>query len=239
MKVIPHMHDFVSTLSPAAQEKFESLCVQRQIDKGETVYRQGDDPTELYQVVEGAVKICNFSLEGREVITGQFQPGDCFGEMGLIDGLPRVSHAIASMNTVLRVLPKARFDELTRAFPEVDRQLALMLCRRVRYLYSLNEEASELSLNQRVARTVLRMAFSRSSANVDREIYISISQEEMGQMLGASRQSINKELKALAADDILELRYGRIYILDLEQLRARYEYLLGLEPITPGYPPPP
>ena len=107
MKVIPHMHDFVSTLSPAAQEKFESLCVQRQIDKGETVYRQGDDPTELYQVVEGAVKICNFSLEGREVITGQFQPGDCFGEMGLIDGLPRVSHAIASMNTVLRVLPKA------------------------------------------------------------------------------------------------------------------------------------
>lgn len=239
MKVIQHMHDFVSELSPAAREKFESLCVQRQVSKGEAVYRQGDDPNELFQVVEGAVKICNYSLEGREVITGELLPGDCFGEMGLIDGLPRVSHAIASKDTLLRVLSKARFDVLTHAFPEVDRHLALMLCRRVRYLYSLNEEASELSLNQRVARTVLRMAYSRSSPNVDREIYISISQEEMGQMLGASRQSINKELKALEAEGTVELRYGRIYIRNLEQLRARYEHLLGLEPITPGYDPPP
>jgi CRP-like cAMP-binding protein len=235
MKVIQHMHDFVSELSPAARARFEQLCTQRTVSKGEAVYRQGDAPNEVYQVAEGAVKICNFSLEGREVITGQFQPGDCFGEMGLIDGLPRVSHAIASRDSVLRVLSKARFDELTREFPEVDRQLALMLCRRVRYLYSLNEEASELSLNQRVARTVLRMAYSRAAPNVEREIYISISQEEMGQMLGASRQSINKELKALAADGTIELRYGRIYIRDLERLKDQYEYLLGLEPITPGY----
>jgi CRP-like cAMP-binding protein len=235
MKVIQHMHDFVSELSPEARARFEALCTQRAVSKGEAVYRQGDAPNELYQVAEGAVKICNFSLEGREVVTGQFQPGDCFGEMGLIDGLPRVSHAIASRDTVLRVLSKARFDELTREFPAVDRQLALMLCRRVRYLYALNEEASELSLNQRVARTVLRMAYSRASPNVERELYISISQEEMGQMLGASRQSINKELKALAADGTIELRYGRIYIRDLERLKDQYEYLLGLEPITPGY----
>ncbi len=229
------MHNFVSELSPAAQATFESLCVQKQVSKDEAVYRQGDDSTELYQLVAGAVKICNFSLEGREVITGQFQPGDCFGEMGLIDGLPRVSHAIASRDSVLRVLGRAQFDQLTRAHPEVDRQIALMLCRRVRYLYSLNEEASELSLHQRVARTVLRMAYSRSSPGIERELYISISQEEMGQMLGASRQSINKELKALAAEGSIELRYGRIYIRDLEQLKSRYESLLGLEPITPGY----
>ena len=235
MKVIQHMHDFASGLSPAARAKFESLCVQRRVGKGEAVYRQGEDSTELFQVVEGAVKICNFSLEGREVITGEFQPGDCFGEMGRIDGLPRLSHAIASKETVLRVLNKPRFDELTHAFPEVDRQLALMLCRRVRYLYSLNEEAAELSLHQRVARTVLRMAYSRSAPRIDAELYITISQEEMGQMLGASRQSINKELRTLAADGTIELRYGRIYIRDLERLKTQYESLLGMEPITPGY----
>lgn len=155
--------------------------------------------------------------------------------MGLIDGLPRVSHAIASRDSLLRVLNRAGFDQLTTMYPEVDRQLALMLCRRVRLLYSLNEEASELSLNQRVARTVLRLAYSRTSPNADREIYISISQEEMGQMLGASRQSINKELRALATDGTIELRYGRIYIRDLERLKKQYESLLGIEPITPGY----
>lgn len=235
MKVIPHMHDFVSELSPAARETFEALCILRRVGKGEAVYRQGDPPCELYQLAEGSVKICNFSLDGREVITGSFQPGDCFGEMGIIDGLPRVSHAVATCDSVVRVLSKAHFEEFAARHPEVERKLALMLCRRVRFLYALNEEASELTLHQRVARTVLRMAYSRVTDNPARELYVAISQEELGQMLGASRQSINKELRALASEELIELRYGRIYILDLEQLKERYEYLLGTEPITPGY----
>jgi CRP-like cAMP-binding protein len=230
------MHNFVGELSLPAQEAFVNACVTRRVGKGEAVYRQGDPPVELYQLVEGTVKICNFSRDGREITTGEFQPGDCFGEMGVIDGLPRVSHAIASRDAVVRVLGKARFEELAARFPEVDRQLALMLCRRVRLLYALNEEASELSLHQRVARTVLRLASSRAPQDPGRELYITISQEEMGQMLGASRQSINKELKSLAEEGTLSLRYGRIYIRDLEQLRHQYEHLLGMEQITPGYP---
>jgi CRP-like cAMP-binding protein len=229
------MHDFVSELSPEARQAFEQSCVLRRVSKGEAVYRQGEEPTEMYQLVEGAVKIGNFSLDGREVTTGEFHPGDCFGEMGLIDGLPRISHAVASDDALLRVLNRAHFEQLSERFPEVQRKLALMLCRRVRYLYALNEEAAGLSLHQRVARTLLRMAYSRASGNAERELYISISQEELGQMLGASRQSINKELKALAGEGAVELRYGRIYVRDLEQLRDNYEHLLGMEQITPGY----
>ncbi|TDG12840.1 Crp/Fnr family transcriptional regulator [Seongchinamella unica] len=235
MRVIPHMHAFVSELSPEARQAFEELSVLRRVGKGEAVYRQGDKPNELYQLVEGRVRLCNYSLEGREVVSGEFQPGDCFGEMGLIDGLPRVSHAIASCDSAVRVLSRAGFDELTTRYPEVDRKIALMMCHRVRYLYALNEEASELTLHQRVARCVLRMAYSRDSNNPERELFIAISQEELGQMLGASRQSINKELKALVCEGIIELRYGRIYIQDLERLKDQYEYLLAGEPITPGY----
>ncbi|RLQ22285.1 Crp/Fnr family transcriptional regulator [Seongchinamella sediminis] len=229
------MHAFVSELSPEARGAFEALSSLRRLGKGEAVYRQGDEPNELYQLVEGRVRLCNYSLEGKEVVSGEFQPGDCFGEMGMIDGLTRVSHAIASCDCVVRVLSRAGFDTLTAKFPEVDRKIAVMLCHRVRYLYSLNEEASELTLHQRVARCVLRMAYSRESNNPERELYIAISQEELGQMLGASRQSINKELKALVCEGSIELRYGRIYIQDLEQLKEQYEYLLGMEPITPGY----
>lgn len=235
MQVIPHMHAFVSELSPEARQAFEDLCTLRKLGKGEAVYRQGDEPNEMYQLVEGRVRLCNFTLEGREVVTGEFQPGDCFGEMGMIDGLTRVSHVIACCDSVVRVLNRPGFDELTAAYPEVDRKIALMLCHRVRYLYSLNEEASELSLHQRVARCILRMAYTRQSGNTERELYIAMSQEELGQMLGASRQSVNKELKALVCEGTIELRYGRIYILDLEQLKDQYEYLLGTEPITPGY----
>ncbi len=235
MKVIPHMHDFVSELSPAARQAFEELSSLRRVVKGEAVYRQGDEPNELYQLLDGSVRLCNFSRDGREMVTGEFHPGDCFGEMGIIDGMSRVSHAIATRDCTLRVLNRARFEELTARHPEVDRKLALMLCRRMRYLYALNEETSELSLHQRVARCVLRMAYSRAAGEPGEELFIAISQEELGQLLGASRQSINKELKALAGEDTIELRYGRIYIRDLEKLTQQYEYLLGTEPITPGY----
>ncbi len=235
MRVIPHMHDFFSELSPGARQAYEQSTVLRPVSKGEAIYRQGEPPSEMYQLVEGAVKICNFSADGREVVTGEFHPGDCFGEMGLIDGLPRISHAFASRDALLRVLTRANFEELCARFPEIQRELVLMLCRRVRYLYALNEESSGLSLHQRLARSLLRMAYSRVSDHPDRELYISISQEELGQLLGASRQSINKELKALAGEGAVELRYGRIYIRDLELLSENYEHLLGVEQITPGY----
>ena len=235
MQVIPHMHAFVSELSPAARQAFEELSTLRKVGKGEAVYRQGDTPSEVYQLVEGRVKLCNYSPEGREVVSGELQLGDCFGEMGLIDGLPRMSHAIASCDSIVRVLNRPGFDELTAKHPEVDRKIAAVLCHRVRYLYSLNEEASELTLHQRVARCVLRLAYSRESNNPERELFIAISQEELGQMLGASRQSINKELKALVCEGSIELRYGRIYIQNLEQLKDNYDYLLGAESITPGY----
>ena len=235
MKVIPHMHAFVSELSPEAQETFIQLSTARRLAKGEAVYRQGDSPDEIYKIIDGCIKLCNYSLEGREVITGELRAGDCFGEMGLLDELPRVSCAIATQDSVLRVLSTERFEELVARHPEVMRKMAVMLCRRVRYLYALNEEASELTLHQRVARAVLRMAYSRSSDPSGREVYIAISQEELGQMLGASRQSVNKELKTLQAEGIIELRYGRIYIRDFDKLKIHYEYLLGTEQITPGY----
>lgn len=236
MQVIPHMHAFVSELSPAPRQEFEKLSTLRKVGKGEAVYRQGDGSTELYQLVEGRVRLCNYTLEGKEVVTGELQSGDCFGELGIIDGLNRMSHAIAACDSVLRVLSRPCFEELSAKYPEVDRGIALMMCRRVRYLYSLNEEANELTLHQRVARCVLRMAYSRRSNDPERELYIAISQEDLGHMLGASRQSINKELKALVREGKIELRYGRIYIQDLEQLKEEYEYLLGMEPTTPGYP---
>ena len=235
MKVIPHMHAFVSELSAEAQAAFMALSIVRHLGKGEAVYRQGDQPEEIYRIVEGGVKLCNYSLDGKEVTAGELRPNDCFGEMGVLDELPRVSCAVATRDSVIRVLSRERFEELVDRYPEVMRKLAVMMCRRVRFLYALNEEAVELTLHQRVARTVLRMAYSCGPDHARREVYIAISQEELGQMLGASRQSVNKELKRLQAEHTIDLRYGRIYIRDFSGLKERYEYLLGTEQITPGY----
>ncbi|PLW68852.1 Crp/Fnr family transcriptional regulator [Pseudohalioglobus lutimaris] len=235
MKVIPYLHDFIGGLSADVRADIDAVASIRCLAKGEAVYRKDDNPTELYRVLEGAIKLCNYSLEGAQITTGEFRPGDCFGEMGVMDGLPRVSHAIASRDSRLSVLSKQQFETLCEKHPEIHRELNRVLCRRVRYLYSLNDEALGLKLHVRLGRTLHRMAYSHGCENELGETYIEISHEELSNMLGASRQSVSKELKSLERSGDIELRYGKIYVNDLALLAEKYEIAVGMEQFAPLY----
>ena len=235
MRQIPHFHDFISGLPASVREELDSLRVTRRLNSGQAVYRQGDPATEIYQLIEGAIKLCNYKTDGKEMITGTFRPGDCFGEMSLIDGMPRVSHAIAVGPVALRVLSARHFHALYLKYPEISRELNLMLCRRVRLLYALSEEASSLNLHQRLARVLHRLAYSQGFRDQHDALYVGTSHEELGRMLGASRPSISKELKSLEGEGVIELRYGKIYILDVDALDERYQELTGMEQIAAVY----
>ncbi len=235
MKTIPHMHDFISGLPGEVRLEIESRCRQRRVLKGEAVYNQGDAATEMYQVIKGGVKLCNYSLDGREFYALQFRENDCFGEMGLIDHLPRVSYAVATADCLLRVITKEDFEHFLRNYPEFSQQVMLMLCRRVRYSYSLLAEASGLNLHQRVALNLYRLAHSHGVKDAAGDLYVGVSQEELARMLGSSRQTVNKELQKLVAEGSVELRYGKIFLMDLEGMREKYEYLMGSEQIAASY----
>jgi len=235
MKTIPHMHDYFSELPEAVRLDIESRSRQRKVCKGETVYCQGDEPNEMYQLITGGIKLCNYSIDGREFVAAEFRPGDCVGEMGLIDGLPRVSHAIATADSLLRVLRKNDFDRLVALHTEFAQQVMLTLCRRLRWAYGLTAEASGLALQQRLALQLYRLAQSHGTRDEAGDLYIGISQEQLGRMLGASRQTINKELKALVEEGSVDLRYGKIYLKDLEDMCKEYELMLGAEQITAAY----
>jgi len=235
MKTIPHMHDFISGLPEPVRAEVESRCRQRGICTGESVYCQGDRATEMYQLISGSVKLCNYSFDGREFLGLEFRAGDCFGEMGLIDDLPRVSHAIATADCLLKVMTKQDFDHLIHVFPEFAQQVMLTLCRRSRYAYSMLAEAGGLNLRQRLALQLFRLGHSHGCRDGAGDSYISISQEELGRMLGASRQTINKCLQELVREGGVELRYGKIYLVDLEGMQDRYEHLMGLEQIAASY----
>ncbi len=235
MKTIPHMHDYFSELPEPVRQEIESRCRQRKVCKGDALYRQGDSPDEMYQLITGGVKLCNYSVDGREFVAAEFRPGDCVGEMGLIDGLPRVSHVVATTDSLVRVLRKADFDYLVETYPEFSRQVMLTLCRRLRWAYGLNAEASGLSLHQRLTLHLYRLAQSHGIRDEAGALYIGISQEELGRMLGASRQTVNKELKALMEEGCVDLRYGKIYLINLEAMCEQYEAILGAEQITAAY----
>ena len=235
MKTIPYLHDFIGELPEQIKEEISRLSTERHLARGEAAYRQGDSPNEIFRLLEGAVKLCNYSLDGREMVAGEFRPGDCFGEMGVIDGLPRVSNAIASRDSRVSVISKQAFDRLREKHPEINQQLNKVLCRRVRFLYSLYDESFGLKLHQRLARILRRLAYSHGLRGEHDEIYIEISHQELSHMLGASRQSISKELKALEREGDVQLRYGRIYFSDLARLGEKYETSLGMEQLAPGY----
>ena len=235
MKTIPHMHDFISELPEGVRREIESRSRQRKACKGETVYCQGDTPNEMYQLVTGGIKLCNYSIDGREFVAAEFRCGDCVGEMGLIDGLPRVSHAVATEDSLLRVLRKEDFDALVASHTEFAQQVMLTLCRRLRWAYGLTAEASGLALQQRLALQLFRLGQSHGVLDDAGSLYISISQEQLGRMLGASRQTINKELKSLVEEGSVDLRYGKIYLNNLDELCEKYELMLGGEQITAAY----
>jgi biotin operon repressor len=82
---------------------------------------------------------------------------------------------------------------------------------------------------------MLRLAYSHGIKDDDGTLHVDTSHEELGRMLGASRQSISKELKILEQEETVEIRYGKIYIRDLDRLKQKYDNLLGQEQISPLY----
>lgn len=236
MKKIPGLHSFFQQLPDDIYKEIQGVMSTRHLDEDEVLCSQGDIQKEMYQVVKGSLKLCNYSYDGKEVVFIKVRPGDCCGEMPLIDGLPRATYAVALEPTEVKVLSEVNFKMLYHKYPIISHQLNVMLCGRVRVLSDLIADSNLLSLRQRMARQIHRLAFSHGAIAGEHDVrVIDTSHEELGTMLGASRQSVSKELKALELDGTIELRYGKIYIRDLEKLEETYEMLMGSEQITPTY----
>jgi len=230
---IPHLHDMIDNIPDDVRDTLLSRARERHIGKGDAIYRQGDKPTEWFRIRTGAVKLCTFSASGREVIALELNEGDCFGEMGIIDRLPRVSHAIAVSDCTLSVWTRADFDEVCSLNHQFKDAVMRMLALRVRLAYCMLIESNGLSLRERLAITLCRLAYRVPGDPSETDI--PISQEGLGQMLGASRQTVNKELQQLASARLISLNYGKIRVTDLPSLEGRYGQLAGTDTVTAVY----
>lgn len=203
---------------------------------GASIYLLNDPSNELYLIRSGRVRIGNESYAGTELIIAVFHPGDCFGEVGLIDGLPRFNSTYAVGTTELLVLRKPDFDGLVSAYPEIWRALSLNLCYRLRVAYGLTQDAAVLTLQQRLARLLVRLAYTSGRQDeAGRTVVHDISHEDLARMLGATRQGVSRTLKGLEDAGEIQLSYRKIIVQDLEALAADYESLVGGEGVVPDY----
>jgi len=186
---------------------------------GEMLFRQGDAPGGFYGLLSGTLKISSLREDGREAIFVVLEAGNWMGEISLMDHQPRTHDATALGPVEVLVVPQAVFNALMDEAPFA-RAVAAMLAARVRSLYGLVEDAALRSTRARVARRLLLLARGDVTMAADDRPVVPVSQEALAMMLGITRQTLSKELKALAELGAVELRYRRIVVASGARLKA-------------------
>lgn len=194
--------------------------VRRTFRKNEVVFHEGDQGTSLFVVERGEVKIVLRSAEGKEAILGFRAAGDFFGEMALLDGEPRSANVIATEPCEVLILRRDDFLRFIAEHPNVAVGLLAILSQRLRSTTRLVHDASFLNIRARVVRAILDLASLRGILGVDGEISIPrLTQEDLAQMVGATRESVNKWLKYYERLSVLTLTRGRVIVKRPQRLR--------------------
>ncbi|MCB4209000.1 Crp/Fnr family transcriptional regulator [Arthrobacter sp. UM1] len=192
------------------------------LSRGSSLFKEGDQGEELYFIVSGKVKLGRKAPDGRENLLAVLGPGELFGEMALFDPSPRTATATAVSETRLVGLKHSNLRDVLQTRPEVSMQLLQALARRLR---RTNESLADLVFSDvpgRVAKALLDLAdrFGRPAPDgilVPHEL----TQEELAQLVGASRETVNKALAEFVQRGWLRLEARAVVILDLNRLRGR------------------
>jgi CRP/FNR family cyclic AMP-dependent transcriptional regulator len=191
--------------------------VQR-LGAGEALFARGQAAQGLCCVLEGALRIGAVQPDGSESVLAFVEPGQWFGEISLIDGLPRTHDAVADGATLLLRVPQAGLQAWLAEHPAHWQSIAQLACAKLRMLFGVLEDIAHLPLEGRLAKRLWLLAHGYGARTGPPRRRLYLPQEQLALMLGVSRQSANKALRALEARGVIALRYGEIELLDLPAL---------------------
>jgi len=203
-------------------ERLAGLSVTKHLERRETLLSRGDEGDALYVVVEGLVRIWVGSDSGKELTFSIMEPGDVIGEIALLDGLPRTANATALEATLLLVIQRSAFLSVLESEPTLARHIIELLCERMRLKTDLLSDFAFADLPVRLARKLgdLVTAHGEIDGNEAR-LGRRFSQTELAQMLGVSREAINKQLAVWSHKGVVSTEDGGLTILNLSTLRAQ------------------
>lgn len=213
--------DLFRWLPDDVQRDFIAATRPRTLNAGATLYSQGDVATEMYRIIDGVVRLSVLRHDGRELTYSVFGAPACFGFSSLIDhkGLPHTATAQTDMR--IEVISRAAFQDLRARHRPLDEALLQALCGHMRTLSIYMGDASLDGLPNRMARRLADLAGSKRD---DPTPVVEMSQADLATMLGASRQSVNKQLRQFEDTGLIRLNYGTIVVLDLAALEALASY---------------
>jgi CRP-like cAMP-binding protein len=206
-------------LPKATLERIAALGRRRVYEAGGVIFMRGDPGDSLCGVVSGRVRISASRPGGKEVFLNIIGPGDSFGEIALLDGMPRTATATAMMRTELSIIQREQFVSLLGTEPQLAGHLIKLLCSRVRWTAQLMEDSALLSVPARIAKRLLSLAelHGRTTAA---GIKLAISQEELAQFLGVSRQIVNQHLQTWKSEGWIQLGRGNVTVANVRSLET-------------------
>ena len=211
-------HPLFRDLPPEVIEHLGSYMKTRKVARGAAIFAKGDPGSGLMGVLTGTVKVSVASAEGKDIVLNIFHEGDVFGEIALLDGRPRTADATAMSDCELVVIERRDFVPFLRDRPDVTLKFIEILCSRLRHTSEQVQDLTFLNLPTRLAKTLLELtAATETSAS---KAKVTITQREISQIIGRSRESTNKQLRAWVKRGWVKLERGGVSVLAPDKLAA-------------------
>jgi len=211
-----------TALDEAAAVSLRASMDTVKIAKGSILFKEGDDGEHLYVIIDGKLKLGTSSGDGRENLLSILGPGEMFGELSLFDPGPRTSTATAVTDAKLLSLSHEKVIPWLKQNPEVSLQLLTRLSQRLR---RTNEAVGDLVFSDvpgRVAKALIDLG-DRFGKTTPEGLLVNhdLTQEELAQLVGTSRETVNKALADFAGRGWLKLDGRSVLITDVERLGKR------------------
>ncbi len=199
-------HPLFGAIAPELLERLSSYATTRAVHRGDSIFAKGDPGNSLYAVCAGTVKISVPSADGKDAV-----------EIALLDGRPRTADATAMTDCELMMIERRDFLDLVRSQPEIALKLMEVLCARLRHTSEQVEDVLFLDLPGRLAKILLQLT---EKAELPQARRVTMTQREIGQMIGMSRESTNKQLRDWEDRNWVRLERGGIVVLKPDALAA-------------------
>ena len=209
-------HPLLGDLAESAKGEIRQLLVTRKVRAGARVFSKGGQAPGWFGVLEGEVAVVTSSPSGNEIVLTILDPGDWFGEVAILAGAPNSHDAVARGNCEVALIPTTAFKQLLARQPELHGRFVKLLADRVRMLIDIIEDFTSLPIAARLAKRVLAMTDTHTMGSVARRGRV--SQEEYALLVGATRQSVNQELRRWEKAGWIRIGYGGVEVLDRKAL---------------------
>lgn len=208
-------------LDRTALDVLLALSRQTAVKAREIICREGEPGDALFIVISGKLKVTNQSEDGRELILAILEDGETFSEMSLLDGQPRSASVTAVQDSQLLVIKRQDFLAYLEQQPKAAIALLVILSARLRDMDAMMGDMRFLDIRSRLAKTLTRLALQhgRTAGNGSIRIDLKLSQEDLGNLICATRESVNKQLKIWESEGVLECSQSSFVIHHLPVLQ--------------------